>query len=431
MEEVKRIYSLLLHSTGLKIKEIAKELDLDKYYVADVLFSSDNNKYWYHDGSSLWHAIEGAIQIEEEPEPDKLTTQIVLPKKSLKPQRFIQGNTSLSLRIYTSQLSKYHVYSEEGTLELFKRYRNGDRNAYELIIKSHQKLVAGISLLYTKYGVPLEDLIQEGNIGLCRAIERFDHVKYKHFSKFAKGWILQAVSTSIPNLVSFVRIPLNQFQLYCKILRFKEVFEQLNEYEPSVSDIDIGIEDNFKNLAFLNQLPDWLNKLVILYDDLDCFESQTNAIEELETIEENKYQTQILLRSLDNRKRQIVKSYYGIGTVQNSLDNIGVQLNLTRERVRQLVERSTVLMKKYMDIKGDEYTIGDWVRLRDTMQIGRIVDTTVSDLGDIKYVLKMNDEHKHIVYEYEIIKIQNTQIEEDKIELSSEPKATDKNKKKE
>ena len=65
------------------------------------------------------------------------------------------------------------------------------------------------------------------------------------------------------------------------------------------------------------------------------------------------------------------------------------------------------------------------------MQIGRIVDTTVSDLGDIKYVLKMNDEHKHIVYEYEIIKIQNTQIEEDKIELSSEPKATDKNKKKE
>ena len=81
MEEVRRIYILLLHSNGLKIKDIAKTLDLDKYYVADILFSTDNIPFWYQDNSSLWFAKEGAIEIEETVETkEPLITSLEIPQ---------------------------------------------------------------------------------------------------------------------------------------------------------------------------------------------------------------------------------------------------------------------------------------------------------------------------------------------------------------
>ena len=151
MEEVKRIYILLSRSNGLKIKDIAKELDLDRYYVADILFSTDNIPFWYQDSSSLWFAKEGAIEIDE-PKVDKLTEPVIVPKV-VNIERFLQGHISGALRSQLNRLSKYRVYSDAELLELFKRYRDGDKRAYDLIVKSQQKLVAGIAVLYSKYGV--------------------------------------------------------------------------------------------------------------------------------------------------------------------------------------------------------------------------------------------------------------------------------------
>ena len=98
MEEIERIYTLLSHSNGLKIKEIAKVLEIDRYHVADILFSTDNIPFWFQDSSSLWFAKEGAIEIEE-PKVDKLTEPIIVPKV-INTERFIQGHASGALKSF-------------------------------------------------------------------------------------------------------------------------------------------------------------------------------------------------------------------------------------------------------------------------------------------------------------------------------------------
>ena len=145
MEEIKSIYALLLHNTGLKIKEIAKNLDLDKYYVAEIMYSTENISYWYQDSSSLWFAKEGAIYLDESKE-DPLMAPLAEPKQ-YNFERYFQDSISDSLRSYILNLSKYRLYSNEEIIELLRRYKNGDRNAYDLIVKSQQKLVVGIDYL--------------------------------------------------------------------------------------------------------------------------------------------------------------------------------------------------------------------------------------------------------------------------------------------
>ena len=145
MNDIERIYSLLLHSNGLKIRAISQELELDKYHVAEIMFSSQNNSYWYQDDDSLWYAKEGALQIEEpEEEIDELLAPVEIPQR-FNFDRFLEEDLSDSLRSYLSKISKYRIYSNDEMIELFKRYRNGDQKAFDLIIKSQQRLVANIA----------------------------------------------------------------------------------------------------------------------------------------------------------------------------------------------------------------------------------------------------------------------------------------------
>ena len=220
MNDIERIYSLLLHSNGLKIRAISQELELDKYYVAEIMFSSQNNSYWYQDDDSLWYAKEGALQIEEpEEEIDELLAPVEIPQR-FNFDRFLEEDLSDSF-------------------ELITRYRNGDLKAYDLLIKSYQKLVVSIARKYKKYGLLLEDLIQEGNLGLIRAIDLFDESQYRNFIHYAKNWIFQAVISFRLQQSSLVRLPLNQLSLYHKMQRLKEKYEQQNEYIVFAKDVDL------------------------------------------------------------------------------------------------------------------------------------------------------------------------------------------------
>ena len=185
MDDIKRIYLLLLHSNGLRIRKISKELELDKYYVAEILFSTQNISYWYQDDDSLWFAKEGALQIEEtEEEKDELTIPVEKPQR-FNVNRFLEEDLSDSLRFYLSLISKYRNYSNDEMIELFKRYRSGDQKAFDMIIKSQQRLVANIAFLYCRKGAPLEDIIQEGNVGLVKAAARFVIISAKRYHRSA------------------------------------------------------------------------------------------------------------------------------------------------------------------------------------------------------------------------------------------------------
>jgi len=340
MEEVKRIYILLLHSNGLKIKDIAQKLDLDKYYVADILFSTDNIPFWYQDSSSLWFAKEGAIEIEEPKETkEPLITSLEIPQK-FNINRFLEEDLSDSLRSYLHQISKYRIYSNDEMIELFKRYRNGDKKAFDLIIMSQQRLVANIAFLYCRKGAPLEDIIQEGNVGLVKAAERFDYTQYRSFSNYAKSWILQSISFAMASMPYMIRLPLNQLSLYRKVRDFKDHYEQENGYSPSINDIDLNESSDLDRIKYLDGLPYNLKSLMHLSDNMDAYESRTNAIED--SIDKNEVQFSVkkLLSRLQKRERQMLQMFYGINRKEESLASIGNFFGLTRERARQIKEKT-------------------------------------------------------------------------------------------
>jgi len=353
MNDIERIYSLLLHSNGLRIRAISEELELDKYYVAEVLFSPQNIPYWYQDDDSLWFAKEGSLQIEEPKEKkDDLIASVEITQK-FNINRFIEETTSNSLRSYLYQISQFRVYSNDETIELFKRYRNGDAKAFDVIIKSQQRLVANIALLYCRRGAPLEDIIQEGNIGLVKAAERFDYTQYRSFSNYAKSWILQSIAMSMATIPYMIRLPLNQLFLYNKVRRFKDKFEQTHGYNPSVNDIVIDEEIDAERIKYLDGLPYNLNSLTRLHSDLDFMEGAPNAIEDF--IEKNDICLTVrnLLRFLGKRQKEIIMMSYGINTKEETLSTIGDYFGLTRERVRQIKEKTIKLLRDiYVNQKG-------------------------------------------------------------------------------
>ena len=389
MNDIERIYSLLLHSNGLKIRAISQELDLDKYYVAEILFSTQNISYWYQDDDSLWFAKEGALQIEEsiEEKEELVEPSIVIPKYNL--NRFQQEGISESLRAHLNKLSKFRIYTNDETLELFKRYRDGDRKAFELIVKSQQRLVANIALLYSRKGAPLEDIIQEGNIGLIKAVERFDETQYRSFSNFAKTWILQSISIAMTTLPYMVRLPLNQLARYRKVRKFKEKFEQRHGYSPSVTDINIGEEVDYEKIEILNRLPDSLGDLVELYGDLDFLESKTDMVTNFIEEEGRRYLVRGLLKRLKGRDAHILKCYYGIDEVEETLSSIGEKMNLTRERARQILWSSVRKLQDISHVKREEAKIGDMIRIDSSEQVGRVIDTKHSNDGTTILVVKM------------------------------------------
>lgn len=399
MEEVSRIYILLLHSNGLKIRDIAKELDLDKYYVADILFSTDNIPYWYQDSSSLWFVKEGALQIEEPKEKkETLITSVEVPQK-FNISRFLEENLSDSLRSYLHQISKYRVYSNDEMIELFKRYRNGDKKAFDMIIMSQQRLVANIALLYCRKGAPLEDIIQEGNVGLVKAAERFDYTQYRSFSNYAKSWILQSISFAMASMPYMIRLPLNQLSLYRKVRNYKDHYEQENGYSPSINDIDIYESSDLERIKYMDGLPYNLKSLMHLSDNMDAYESRTNAIEDFINKNEVQFSVKRLLSRLQKRERQIIQMFYGINRKEESLAFIGDYFGLTRERARQIKEKT---VRHLRDILHNRKENSDEVKNNiqedeeDNLDICNKMPTSQSCINEKKKPKKPQDEVQHI-----------------------------------
>ena len=333
-------------------------------------------------------------------------------------ERFLDAHPSVSLRFYLNDLANYRVYSNDKIIELFRRHRNGDRLAHDLIVKSHLIFVVGYAYLFRKDGARIEDLIQEGNIGLLKAIEHFDHTRFRSFVNYAKNWIFQTVSFAASYMPYMTRLPLNQYSLYYKIQILKEKFEQQNGYQPSVADLEIDNNDyyeNFNNIKLLYSLPDSLIEITSSVDDLDVFESNFNQIQIKEDAEHNSSYVNRLLKCLSGREEIIVRLYFGIGIESETLNSIGNKFNLTRERVRQLLSKAIRKMRdiiwgveKYVENKetseSDNEVVtlslaywGDYIVLPDNKQLGRVIYTHLMNGEKVFYVLGVQDKKVYIM----------------------------------
>jgi RNA polymerase primary sigma factor len=267
--------------------------------------------------------------------------------RQLKITKSITNRESEALEKYLQEIGKEELISIEEEVELAARIRNGDQKALERLTKANLRFVVSVAKQYQNQGLSLPDLINEGNLGLIKAAEKFDETRGFKFISYAVWWIRQAILQAIAEQSRIVRLPLNQVGSVNKINKLLSRFEQENERRPSVEEISERIDlpedkiDEAINISGKHVSVDAPftdsdeNSLldVLVNDDAPSADKQL-FVESLR-LEINK-----ALEGLNERERSIIEAFFGINQPEMTLEEIGSKFNLTRERVRQIKEKA-------------------------------------------------------------------------------------------
>ena len=253
--------------------------------------------------------------------------------------------TTDSLQLFLNGIGQYDLLTADQEVALAKRIERGDRTAKEQMVNANLRLVVSLAKRYQGHGVPLLDLIQDGVIGLNRAVEKFDWRKGFKFSTYATWWIRQACQRAVANQSATIRVPVHVQERRQKLRRARQRLEASQGRVPSTEELaeaaQLKLEHAEEALAAveasvsLNQtIGDGDGEFGDLFADTDA----DDPIELADTSFEHE-RLREALRSLDDRERRILELRFGIGTAhgeQKSLEQIGRELGLTRERIRQL-----------------------------------------------------------------------------------------------
>ena len=242
---------------------------------------------------------------------------------------------SIRFDSFLTAIARYPLCSIDEEIELIFRYQKGDKKACNKLIESNLRFVVSVAKTYRNQGLELQDLIQEGTIGLINAIEHFDYTRGIRFIKYAVWWIRQSIIQALVTQPYIVQIPYSTITIHRKVRDFIDTFEQKQGYPPSVDDIDINESSDIEWLNYIYQLPAELVKLTILKDDWDDYFSDHYADDAL-MMESQSVIINNILSLLSKRECDILKSVYGIGQEEKTLNDIADSWNYTRERVRQI-----------------------------------------------------------------------------------------------
>lgn len=267
-------------------------------------------------------------------------------------KKFVNDYNEDSIGKYFKEVRKSELLTLEEEISLAKRIQEGDEVAIELLVKANLKFVISIAKEYQNQGLPLADLINEGNYGLVKAALRFDVTRGFRFISYAVWWIRQSIIQSLNDNSRMIRLPANVINKLYKIRKELERFEFDNEREAYIGEV-INIKDeNDKNkdneddltsiiipkVSSLNvKINDEGGELSELIVDTSEDVDEKYAIDQKIKEELNK-----VLSVLDKRERDIIESYFGINTEHTgmTLDDIGDRYDLTKERIRQIKEKA-------------------------------------------------------------------------------------------
>ncbi len=257
------------------------------------------------------------------------------------------GNGNVLLNKYLKRMGEIPLLARDDEVEVARRIDAGGPDAHLAkteLVNANLRLVVSIAKQYTYRGIPLSDLIQEGNIGLMKATEKFDHTRGFKFSTYASWWIRQSIIRAVESQVRTIRIPIYKLEVVNKVHQLqKEMFQHFGR-EPSMVEIaaKLGIEvDKLEALMKLTREPLSLDAPVNEDSDSSVgeFVENPNAECPSDAIEEAALREEIeeVLASLTPREEKVVRMRYGIGEPMcYSLEEIGSQFCLTRERIRQI-----------------------------------------------------------------------------------------------
>ena len=272
--------------------------------------------------------------------------------RQLKITKSITNRESASLDKYLQEIGREELISVEEEVELAGRIRNGDKAALEKLTRANLRFVVSVAKQYQNQGLSLPDLINEGNLGLIKAAEKFDETRGFKFISYAVWWIRQSILQALAEQSRIVRLPLNQVGSLNKINKAFSRFEQEHERKPSAEELanELGLDvDKVADTLKMSGRHVRVDAPFVEGADnslLDVMPNDDSPIADRGLINESlSREIDRALATLTPREADIIRKFFGIGVPEKTLEEIGEEFHLTRERVRQIKEKAIRRLK--------------------------------------------------------------------------------------
>ena len=291
------------------------------------------------------------IDEEESEDLDSLTTG-----------QYLDDVSDDSVRLYLREIGKIPLLSAEEEMDLARRIIEGDKRAKDKMAEANMRLVVSIAKRYSGRGLDFLDLIQEGNTGLLRAVEKFDPDKGFKFSTYATWWIRQAITRAIADQARTIRIPVHMVETINKLLRTQRRMTQELNREPTIDELAKELDMEPEKIEYVIKIKQDISSLdagvgrdgedddSVLQDfivDEDTVSPEDSASNQL-----LKEQVQDILSSLSDREQKIVRMRFGLDNGKNhTLEEVGQEFAVTRERIRQIEAKALAKLRKHKDAK--------------------------------------------------------------------------------
>jgi RNA polymerase primary sigma factor len=303
------------------------------------------------------------ITVPEEPAAADLNDEWLIEEEeevTVEDQSYLDDIADDSVRLYLREIGKIPLLNAEEELALAQRVVAGDKDAKDKMAEANMRLVVSIAKRYVGRGLDLLDLIQEGNTGLLRAVEKFDPDKGFKFSTYATWWIRQAITRAIADQARTIRIPVHMVETINKLLRTQRRLTQELNREPTNSEIAQAMEIDEAKVEHIMKIKQDISSLDASIRDDEEESVLADFIEDEDTItpEESatgqllKEQVKDMLAALTEREQKILKLRFGLEDgKQHTLEEVGQEFSVTRERIRQIEAKALAKLRKHKDAR--------------------------------------------------------------------------------
>lgn len=296
------------------------------------------------------------------PAAEDLEDEIDTDEDLLSQEQYFDDASDDSVRLYLREIGKIPLLNTEEELALAQKVVAGDKRAKDKMAEANMRLVVSIAKRYSGRGLDFLDLIQEGNTGLLRAVEKFDPDKGFKFSTYATWWIRQAITRAIADQARTIRIPVHMVETINKLLRTQRRMTQELNREPSIEELAKELEMEPEKVEYVMKIKQDITSLdagvgrdgdeedSVLRDFIEDEESATP--EESAASQLLKEQVQAILSTLSDREQKIIKMRFGLENGKShTLEEVGQEFAVTRERIRQIEAKALAKLRKHKDSK--------------------------------------------------------------------------------